>query len=75
MYCEPWLGGQALTSVGPSRNAVLWALAEEQENGAPAVSSSPKLTQFLFSPQLAVVCRLTFAKREREQHWTIYVCG
>lgn len=29
---------------------------------------------FRTPPQLAVVCRLTFAKRQREQHWTIYTC-
>lgn len=63
MYCEPWLGGQALTSVCPSRNAVLWALAVEQENGAPAVSSSPKLTQFLFSPPTSRRLSLDFCQK------------
>lgn len=75
MYCQPWLGGQALTSVGPSRNAVLWARAEEQENGAPAVSSSPKLTQFRFPPpSTSRRLSLDFCQKGSGNNIGLYTC-
>lgn len=42
---------------------MLWALAEEQENGAPAVSSSPKLTQFLSHPSTSRRLSLDFCQK------------
>lgn len=72
MYLQPWLGGRALTSVGPSRNAVLWARAEDQEYRAPAVSSL-KTCRVPFSLVPSLPLSAGFAKRGREEPWTIYV--
>lgn len=63
MDCQPWLGGRALTSVGASRNAVLWARAEEQEgrDGGCSLVSQNLPSSLLLLPEFTVVCRSSLA--------------